>query len=41
MREKGSTSERQICLLLDSSTDNKNRIKTLENSLNKINEDLK
>lgn len=41
MREKGSTSERQICLLLDSSTENKNRIKTLENSLNKINEDLK
>lgn len=41
MREKNSTSERQICLLLDSSTDSKNRIKALESSLTKINEEIK
>lgn len=41
MREKNSTSERQICLLLDSSTDSKNRIKALESSITKINEEIK
>lgn len=41
MREKGSTSERQLCLLLDSSNDHKNKLKTLENSLNKIADEIK